>query len=574
MNKIINNRYEIIKKIGSGGMAEVYLANDRVLNREVAVKVLRGDLSSDPVSLLRFQREANAGSGLNHPNVVEIYDVGQDDGSQYIVMEYIEGVTAKELVHRRGALDKEEAVDFMFQLAHGVSKAHSEGIVHRDIKPQNILVKGDGTLKITDFGIAQAGDALQLTKTDSVIGSIHYLAPECVRGEGASVQSDIYAMGIMFYEILTGELPFTGEMPVEIAMKQLRDPVPSVQKFNPGIPNSIVNIINKATSKSTKNRYKRVEEMIDDLTTCLEPKRANELLWIPQNDTNDNTKMIQTLNGLESDVAEKTTPKEPKNKKNKGFLIGGSLVAAILAVVLLFVFINNNRGLLMMDLSGKTLQEARESLAQHNIYISNNIEYEFSDDFAKNQIISTLPEKGEKVEKGSLIRVKLSKGPYFEVLDYSGKNIAEVKELIETETRLFLKVLYESSRTLSKGTIIRQEGIEPGTKIDPDVVQEFILVVASEPEIQVPNLINVDVFKAQKELEKQGFKVEVNPLSMSGMSAEQASGLRFGVVIEMDPIPGSYYIQRENNYITLSYYDEDDKPVDITPEVPDGNEGE
>lgn len=240
-HKIIGERYEIIQKIGSGGMADVYLAKDFVLNRDVALKVLRDNLINDPISLLRFQREAHAGSGLNHPNIVEIYDVGSEDGLQYIVMEYVEGVTAKELVLRRGGLEVNEAVDFMQQLASGIDKAHASDIVHRDIKPQNILVKGDGSLKVSDFGIAQSGDAIQLTKTDSVMGSIHYLAPEVVRGEGASISSDIYAMGIIFYEILTGKMPFDGDMPVEIAMMHLRDNIPSVQEINPKIPNSIVN---------------------------------------------------------------------------------------------------------------------------------------------------------------------------------------------------------------------------------------------------------------------------------------------------------------------------------------------
>ena len=201
MNRTISNRYAIMKKIGTGGMADVYLALDTVLDREVAIKILRGNLAHDPVALLRFQREAQAVSGLDHENIVDVYDVGEDDGEHYIVMEVVHGPTLKDLIHRREALDKYEAVSIMEQLAQGLLKAHENNVIHRDIKPQNILVKDDGTVKIADFGIALAGDALQLTQSDSVLGSVHYLAPECSRGESASVQSDIYALGIVFYAI-------------------------------------------------------------------------------------------------------------------------------------------------------------------------------------------------------------------------------------------------------------------------------------------------------------------------------------------------------------------------------------
>ena len=198
-------------------MADVYLAQDSFLNREVAVKILRGKLSLDPVALLRFQREANAASRLNHPNIVEIYDVGEDSGQHYIVMEYIRGKSLKELISQRGAMDKQEALQIMDQLLCAIIEAHKNNIIHRDIKPQNILVKDDGTVKIADFGIATVSDAVQLTQTDTVLGSVHYLAPELARGEIATFQSDIYALGITFYELLTGQVPYTGESPVQIA---------------------------------------------------------------------------------------------------------------------------------------------------------------------------------------------------------------------------------------------------------------------------------------------------------------------------------------------------------------------
>lgn len=555
MNRVINSRYEIIKKIGSGGMAEVYLANDLVLNREVAVKVLRGDLSYDPVALLRFQREANAGSGLNHPNVVEIFDVGNDGNSQYIVMEYVEGVTAKELIHRRGALDVAEAVDFMYQLAMGLATAHKQGIIHRDIKPQNILVKGDGTLKITDFGIAQSEDALQLTKTDSVIGSIHYLAPELVRGEGASVQSDIYALGIIFYELLTGDIPFSGEMPVEIAMKQLQEPIPSVQTFNPSIPNSVVNIINKATSKNTKNRYRTVETMIEDLTTALDPSRAHELLWIPQHNTLDETKLISTISGIEDEIEEIV---KPNNNRKRNMIIGGVLATVVVVSAILLLVFGGKKDFLMVDLSGMNLDEARDALREHNLYISNNIEYQFSDIFEKGQIISTLPEAGTTVEKGSQIRVFVSNGSYYDILDYTGLMIDDVKALIESETRLTVKVTTKVEPDIPNGTILKQEGFAAGDKIDPNERGTIVFVVAADLEVYMKNYIDMDIHEAMKDLKSLGIEAELVPIPFDG----QGVGLTFDVVNRTDPSAGVYYVQKPGEVVKVYYYDSEDKQLD------------
>ena len=246
----INNRYEIIRTIGEGGMANVYLGYDTILDRNVAIKVLRGDLSSDEKFVRRFQREALSASSLSHPNIVEVYDVGEDNGLYYIVMEYIDGKTLKQLLKKRGSLTLSEAIDIMLQITDGMAHAHDSYIVHRDLKPQNIMIKDDGQIKITDFGIAMALNATQLTQTNSVMGSVHYLPPEQAAGKGCTIQSDIYSMGIIFYELLTGELPFKGDSAVEIALKQMKDPLPDVHKMNKDIPQSIENIILKARNVS------------------------------------------------------------------------------------------------------------------------------------------------------------------------------------------------------------------------------------------------------------------------------------------------------------------------------------
>ena len=274
--KMISGRYEIVKSIGEGGMANVYLAKDTILNRKVAIKILRGDLANDEKFVRRFQREALSSSSLSHPNVVEMYDVGEDEGNYYIVMEYIEGKTLKQLIKKRGSLTLSEAIDIMLQLTDGITQAHDSYIIHRDLKPQNILIKDDGTIKITDFGIAVALNSTQLTQTNSVMGSVHYIPPEQASGKGSTIRSDIYAMGILFYELLTGSLPFRGDNAVEIALKQMHDPIPSVRKKNPSIPQSVENIILKATAKNPKNRYADAKEMHADLLTALNEDRMNE----------------------------------------------------------------------------------------------------------------------------------------------------------------------------------------------------------------------------------------------------------------------------------------------------------
>lgn len=275
IDQVIAGRYRLKELIGQGGMADVYLAHDEILNRVAAIKLLRSSLTGDPVYITRFHREASAASALNHKNIVQIYDVGEEDDNYYIVMEYVPGQTLKELIYKRGALHYVEAIDIMKQVTSAVAKAHSMGIVHRDLKPQNILVTDSGVVNIADFGIASIQSLSQVTQTDTIMGSLHYLAPEIARGEKATIQSDIYALGIVFYELLRGEVPFNGESPVNIALKHMRDEIPSLREFNPSIPQSVENIIIKATAKNIKDRYSYCKEMFNDLSTCLSKEREN-----------------------------------------------------------------------------------------------------------------------------------------------------------------------------------------------------------------------------------------------------------------------------------------------------------
>ena len=258
----VNDRYEVKETIGEGGMANVYLAHDEILDRSVAIKVLRGDLSNDEKFVRRFQREALSASSLSHPNIVEIYDVGEDNGDYFIVMEYVPGKNLKQLLKKRGNLTVTEVVDIMLQITSAMGVAHDGLIIHRDLKPQNILIMDDGGIKITDFGIAMALNATQLTQTNSAMGSVHYFPPEQASGKGSSLKSDVYSLGIMMYELLTGSLPFKGENAVEIALKHLKEPIPLIKDTMSNIPQSIENVIVKATAKNPKNRYNNANEMM------------------------------------------------------------------------------------------------------------------------------------------------------------------------------------------------------------------------------------------------------------------------------------------------------------------------
>ncbi|CAM3657262.1 Stk1 family PASTA domain-containing Ser/Thr kinase [Erysipelothrix urinaevulpis] len=560
MNRTIGNRYALMKKIGSGGMADVYLALDTVLEREVAVKILRGSLAHDPVALLRFQREAQAASGLDHENIVDVYDVGEDDGEHYIVMEVIHGTTLKSLIHRRGALDKYEAVSIMEQIAFALQKAHKKNVIHRDIKPQNILVKDDGTVKIADFGIALAGDALQLTKSDSVLGSVHYLAPECSRGEGASEQSDIYALGIVFYELLTGEAPYKGETAVEIAMKHMRDELPSIHDYNPSIPNSLINIVAKATHKNRLYRYRTMDEFVDDLKTSLDSNRKDEELWEPQSTSDDETIMIDRLHSLPQDSND---AKNPKKKKMKPWMIWTSIaVLSLLLIGLVFILTRPSqpKEIDMPDVEGLSLEETKDILTEFGLHVNPNYTYQYSDEHDNLHVIDSRPKAGSKVMVGSQVKLTLSQGKTFEIQDYKGKTLSEVQELLSGQN-ISIKTNGEYRKDMEPGLVIRQELLMPGDKVNPDQRREILLVVSSEASGVIPsNIVGMSLDNAQKTLSELGMKSSLEKLSVAGLSESQLVSLEYNVVNKTSPGAGSYYVQEGSNVVVLYYYDIKDKP--------------
>ena len=486
----ISDRYQIIKSIGEGGMANVYLAYDTILDRNVAVKVLRGDLATDEKFVRRFQREALSASSLSNPNIVEVYDVGEDNGEYYIVMEYVEGKHLKNLLKKRGKLTVPEVVDIVLQITNGLSVAHDSYLIHRDIKPQNILILDNGLIKITDFGIAVAMNATQLTQTNSVMGSVHYLPPEQASGKGATLQSDIYSIGILMYELLTGKLPFKGDNAVEIALKHLKEPMPSIRDEEPDIPQSIENIILKATAKNPKNRYADAREMHEDLKTCLDESRINELkitFKYPEHDYDD-TKLLKTVKQNEKKELEKSEKQKVKegeeiiakkvnksdNSQNKIIIILASifvgLVVIITTIVVLIPKINSSKISEIPDVAGYTVSDAIKTLQDAGFVVLDEQRQEASETIPEGNVTKTTPAAGSNRKEGTEITLYVSLGDVtVEIEDYVGKNYNEVKGKLEA---LNIKVYVESkdipedadANDYEEG-IIMEQSVEPGEKL-------------------------------------------------------------------------------------------------------------
>lgn len=497
--QMINDRYEIIKSIGEGGMANVYLAYDTILDRRVAIKVLRGDLSNDEKFVRRFQREALSASSLSHPNIVEMYDVGEDNGIYYIVMEYIEGKTLKQLIKKRGALTLSEVIDIMLQITDGISQAHDSYIIHRDLKPQNIMIKEDGTIKITDFGIAMALNSTQLTQTNSVMGSVHYLPPEQASGKGSTIRSDIYSMGILFYEILTGTLPFKGDNAVEIALKQMRDEIPSVRKKNPAIPQSVENVILKATAKNPKNRYSDAKEMHADLLTVLNDDRINEAKLVfkyPEHEVDENTKTISTIktktdqklkNEDNEEVANIIEPDDKVIKKtNKVIWILGSIFA-LLAIILVSVFLilpyfTKIPDVKIPDVSNMTVIDAENELKKNGFEVELETVKEESEKIEKGKVIKTDPQAGRTIKKGSSITLYESLGKEtYTVEDYTGSNYIEIQTL--------LKSVYGLEVTVEKKDVDTSKEYNEQEIVDQSVKAGTVLGKGDSITLYIPNIL-------------------------------------------------------------------------------------
>lgn len=491
----INDRYQIIKSIGEGGMANVYLAYDTILDRDVAVKVLRGDLSNDEKFVRRFQREALNASSLSHPNIVEVYDVGDDNGQYFIVMEYIEGKNLKDLLKKRGKLTTSEVVDIMSQIADGLSVAHDSYIIHRDIKPQNIMILENGLVKITDFGIAMAMNATQLTQTNSVMGSVHYLPPEQASGKGSTLKSDIYSMGILMYELLTGKLPYRGDNAVEIALKHLKEPLPSIREELPDLPQSVENIILKSAAKNPKNRYNDAREMYEDLKTCLDESRINEPRYeyqYPELDSDNKkfTKQVEKAISVEEDdgdndqVEVKKVSDSELKKENKILVILAAIFVGLVVIVAAFVLflpsILKQDDITVPEVAGKTVSEVVNELQDLGFEVADETVDISDDKVEEGKVVKTNPPSGAKRTEGTVVTIYVSTGDSkYEIEDYTGKNYLEVKGALEA---------YNILVYVEKKDVKNPEDYDEGEIIDQDVKAGEKLGARDSITLYIPNV--------------------------------------------------------------------------------------
>lgn len=568
----INDRYQVIRSIGEGGMANVYLAYDTILDRNVAVKVLRGDLATDEKFVRRFQREAMSASALSHPNIVEMYDVGEDDGNYFIVMEYIDGKTLKNLIKKRGALTVAEVVDIMLQLTSAISCAHDSYIIHRDIKPQNVMILDDGRVKITDFGIAIASNASELTQTNSVMGSVHYLPPEQANGAGATAKSDIYSLGILMFELLTGKLPFKGENAVEIALKQMKEQIPSVCAMNPEIPQSIENVILKACAKNPKNRYANVKDMYNDIKTALDEDRTNETkqTYKFSEDDLDETKKIESLSEVKKSKKKETKEEDSTEKKmNLALIITAGVAGLLVLLLIIFFFVVPAMGpkdVKIPDVTGLTVEKAEEKLLNAGLEINVKTKEEASEDVKEGRIVKTEPSKNRTVKEGQKITLIVSTGTAkIKIEDYTGKNAMEVKgalELLGLNVTVEKKKVEETEGIEYDADLVIEQSVIKGKKLKKG---DSIILFTPDVMVKYPNFVKTYTFAQVEEwASKNNVTVIKQEISTNDCPA--------GTIIAQDK-PEGYLVYPGTSFtVTVAIEpDEDDNIEDAKPNDKNNN---
>lgn len=465
----VGKRYRIIRSLGEGGMANVYEAEDLVQKRRVTLKMLRFDLQDDPRAVERFHKEANSLTKLDNPHIVQIYDFGNDHGVPYLIMEYVKGTDLKTYLKEHYPLSCEKVVNIMEQILSAVESAHRIGIIHRDLKPQNILIDNYGKVKVTDFGISIAAmESATITKTNTMIGSVHYISPEQARGSIITKQSDIYSLGIILFELLTGKVPFEGQTAVSIAVKHYQDNLPSAREINPKVPQALENVILHATAKKLKDRYPDAETMVRDLKTALLPVRRNEPKWeVPtEDDVETKTLVIPSDESLKQQPSSgsRKTKKVKKQKKKRfyrrhpiAFLIGTIGVIVVVTILLMSLKVQ------VPDLRGMSVREAQEVLLSNNLKLGKK-RYEYSNSYLKGQTISSDPARETTVSRNSKINIVISKGPLKTKFgSYIGQNFDQVRKKLKAKGVLIDKETTYSNK-YPAGQIVSQS-IDPSMKV-------------------------------------------------------------------------------------------------------------
>jgi len=560
IGKRLNDRYKIISLIGGGGMANVYLARDIILERDVAVKVLRLDFSNDDQFIKRFRREAQAATSLNHEHIVSIYDVGEEEGVYYIVMEYVRGSTLKQYIQQHAPLPVEQALGIMDQLTSAIAHAHENGIIHRDIKPQNILLDEHGNVKVTDFGIAVAMSGTTITQTNSVLGSVHYLSPEQARGGIATEKSDIYSLGIVMFELVTGRLPFSGESAVSIVLKHLQAETPSPKAWNPKIPQSVENIILKAMAKDPFYRYPSAREMNEDIRTALDPKRRNEAKFTIPDDDEEATKAIPIIKGPESAALEQETlvyeekaneaakaDNEPKPKRKRAWIAWLAAVLLLLGVagVSALTWIPDlvfPKDVTMPDVTNKDYDEAVEQLSALGLEIKDTIDVE-DDKIEEGKVVRTDPEAGMTVKPGAGVVIYKSIGKKkIEFPSFIGDDVSVAEKELRAEgfTHITRNGRYSDK---PEGTILDQYPYA-GDEVVPDETEVMLTVSLGPEKVKLKDLTGYTEKSVRDYGEDQGLRIKV--------TYEYSNEVPEGLVVSQTPAAGEQMKKGETITVVIS----------------------
>lgn len=527
---VLSDRYEIIEKVGSGGMANVYKAKCHRLNRFVAIKLLKPEYSDDKSFVTKFRAEAQSVAGLSHPNIVNVYDVGEDHGLYYIVMELVEGITLKQFIKQKGKLEQKEAIGIAIQIAQGLEAAHANHIIHRDIKPQNIIISREGKVKVTDFGIAKA--TTSHTITSNTIGSVHYISPEQARGGYSDEKSDIYSLGITLYEMLSGEVPFRGENTVSVALSHVQQEAVPLHQLDANIPMALDHVVQKCMKKKPEERYLTASMLISDLKRALVEPEDNFVML--QNQKEDLSPTIQISKEEVSDIKKQLEDRDLKQDKTKDtegmdpklekIMVVGSIIAAVILCVIILVLVGKVFGLFqggeklknqhtavtteqkkVPDVTGNTVQEAKQILEENGI-TNVSVSYQYSDVFEKDYVMSQSPEAQELIPIDETITLVVSSGAQgFPVPDVAGKEEDEAREILEA-ANLTVKHTYAYSNTMEKGLVIKTNPAQ-GTKINQEDTVTIVISKGKEKVMKlVPDLRGMKEKEAIEKLNASGLK--------------------------------------------------------------------
>ena len=548
INKIICNRYKILDHLGTGGMATVWLGYDTILDRQVAIKTFKID-ANDEDAVKRFNREAKAVTSLSHPNIVSIYDVENEGEFYYLILEYVKGMTLKDYMIKNPRIPIETIVHIAKQIASGLSHAHQNGIIHRDIKPQNILMNDNLTCKITDFGIARAYGDTTLTQTNQMLGTVYYLSPEQARGNVATAQSDIYSLGILIFEMITGQIPFKGESAVAIALKHLQEELPDIDKYRENVPQSVKNIVLKATMKNPNKRYISSKELFEDLSTVLNPERLYENKYTgfkipaqPANNYNETQYIDNSSNNNQYDYADynneddeyyydynqdnrnnngryqqnnkpknnynnvsKRDEKEETSKAKHIFLAIVAIITIVVGTFFIYNYVIGSNSVSAPDVRNKTLEEAKVVIVKAGLEVGDVTEVA-SDDVKEKTVIDSDPKAGKKVKKGSKVDLRVSSGKKtVDMPNFVGMDEETVKKNASKLGFKNITVEKVESNSYDTGKVVSQN-IRAGMEIIPKEKELIIQVSTGKKKVTMPNLVGEDSTTVESTVASYGFK--------------------------------------------------------------------